>query len=161
MQQSKRYGADAATGTRIYKKRNVSSSAGTFLNHRQGDLHEGVFYRLISQLLVISLIVMPFSTQAAVIGTGEVIAGAQGEVARDKVRDFMARAEVQEQLQSFGLNPDTAKDRVNALTDQEVQHLAGKIDSLPAGAISGWEVVALTALLIIVIYIALKFIYGK
>lgn len=104
---------------------------------------------------------MPFSTDAAVIGTGEVIAGAQGQVARDKVRDFMARAEVQEQLQSFGLNPDTAKDRVNALTDQEVQHLAGKIDSLPAGAISGWEVVALTALLIIVIYIALKFIYGK
>ena len=119
------------------------------------------FCRLISQLLVVSLILLPFSTQAALIGTGDVIASAQGQADRDKVRDFMARAEVQEQLQSFGLNPDTAKDRVDALTDQEVQHLAGKIDSLPAGAIGGWEVVALTALLVVVIYILLKYTYGK
>ena len=98
------------------------------------------FCRLISQLLVLSLIVLPFTTQAAMIGTGDVIASAQGQSARDKVRDFMARAEVRQQLQSYGLNPDTAKDRVNALTDEEVQHLAGKIDSLPAGAISGVEV---------------------
>lgn len=119
------------------------------------------FYRLISQLLVVSLIMLPFSTQAALIGTGDVIAIAQGQTDRDKVRDFMARAEVQKQLQSFGLNPDTAKDRVNALTDQEAQNLAGKIDSLPAGAISGWEVVALTALFVVVIYIVLKYVYGK
>ena len=119
------------------------------------------FFRLISQLLVVSLIVLPFSTQAALIGTGDVIASAQGQTDRDKVRDFMARAEVQKQLQSFGLNPDTAKDRVNALTDQEAQHLAGKIDSLPAGAINGIEVVALTVLLIIIIYVLLKYIYGK
>ena len=119
------------------------------------------FCRLISQLLVLSLIMLPFTTQAAMIGTGAVIGSAQGQTDRDKVRDFMARAEVQEQLQVLGLNPDTAKDRVNAFTDQEVQHLAGKIDSLPAGAIGGWEVVALTALLIIVIYVLLKYIYGK
>lgn len=119
------------------------------------------FCRLISQLLVVSLILLPFSTQAAPIRTGDVIASAQGQADRDKVRDFMARTEVQEQLQSFGLNPDTAKDRVDALTDQEVQHLAGKIDSLPAGAISGGEVVLVTVLLIVVIYIVLKYIYGK
>ena len=124
-------------------------------------MKKAFFCRLISQLLVLSLIVLPFSTQAALIGTGEVIASAQGHTDRDKVRDFMARAEVQEQLQVLGVNPDTAKDRVNALADQEVQHLAGKIDSLPAGAISGWEVVGLTALLIVVIYIVLKYVYGK
>lgn len=119
------------------------------------------FCRLISQLLVLSLIMLPFSTQAALIGTGEVIASAQGQTDRDKVRDFMARAEVQEQLQVLGVNPDTAKDRVNALTDEEAQHLAGKIDSLPAGAINAVGVVALTVLLIVVIYVLLKYIYGK
>ena len=119
------------------------------------------FYRLISQLLVTSLIVLPFSTQAALIGTGELTASAQGQANRDKVRDFMGRAEVQKQLQVLGVNPDIAKDRVNALTDQEVQHLAGKIDTLPAGAIGGVEVVALTVLLIVVIYVLLKYIYGK
>ena len=119
------------------------------------------FCRLISQLLVVSLIVLPFSTQAALIGTGELTASPQAQADRDKVRDFMARAEVQKQLQVLGVNPDIAKDRVNALTDQEVQHLAGKIDTLPAGAIGGVEVVALTVLLIVVIYVLLKYIYGK
>jgi hypothetical protein len=119
------------------------------------------FCRLISQLLVVSLVLLPFSTQAALIGTGDVIASAQGQTDRSKVRDFMARAEVRQQLQSFGLNPDIAKDRVDALTDEEVQHLAGKIDSLPAGAISGIGVAALIAVLIVVIYVLLKYIYGK
>lgn len=122
---------------------------------------KAVFCRLISQLLVVSLVLLPFSTQAALIGTGDVIASAQGQADRNKVRDFMARSEVRQQLQSFGVNPDTAKDRVNALTDEEVQRLAGKIDSLPAGAIGGIEVVALTVAVIIVIYIILKYIYGK
>ena len=124
-------------------------------------MKKAFFCRLISQFLVLSLIMLPFSTQAALIGTGEVIASAQGQTDRDKVRDFMARAEVQAQLQVLGVNPDSAKDRVNSLTDQEAQHLAGKIDSLPAGAISGWEVVGLTVLLIVVIYVLLKYIYGK
>ncbi len=114
------------------------------------------FSRVISQLLVMILIVLPFPTQAALIGTAEIIASAQTQSDRDKVRDFVARADVQKQLQSFGLNPETAKDRVNALTDQEVQHLAGKIASLPAGAISGGEVVLLTVLAIVVIYILVK-----
>jgi hypothetical protein len=122
---------------------------------------KALFCRLISQLLVVSLVLLPFSTQAALIGAGDLIASAQGQTDRDKVRDFMARTEVRQQLQSFGLNPDTAKDRVNALTDEEVQHLAGKIDALPAGAISGIEVVALTVLLVIVIYVILKYMYGK
>lgn len=114
------------------------------------------FPRLISQLLVMALVVLPFPSQAALIGTGEIIASAQMQSDRDKVRDFVARADVQKQLQSFGLNPEIAKDRVNALTDQEVQRLAGKIASLPAGAIGGGEVVLITVLAILVIYILVK-----
>ena len=130
------------------------------LNHHMETRMKTFFCRLISQLLIVSLIMLPFSTQAALIGTGDVIASAQGQTDRDKVRDFMARTEVQKQLQVFGVNPDTAKDRLNALTDQEVQQLAGKIDSLPAGA-SGMEVVALAVLLVVVIYIVLKYIYPR
>lgn len=114
------------------------------------------FSRLISQLLVMTVIVLPFPTQAALIGTAEIISTAQTQSDRDKVRDFAARAEVQKQLQLFGLAPDAAKDRVNALTDQEVQRLAGKIDSLPAGAFGGAEVALITLLAILVIYILVK-----
>jgi len=48
---------------------------------------------------------------------------------------------VTNQLQSFGLDASTAKDRVAAMTDEEVRYLAGRIDSMPAGASSsGWIV---------------------
>ena len=114
---------------------------------------KAVFIRLISQLLVVSLILVPFSAQAALIGTGDVISGAQSQTDRQKISDFMARAEVQKQLQTFGLSPDTAKSRVNALTDEEVRQLAGRIDALPAGALSGWEVALIIVLGILAIYV--------
>ena len=37
----------------------------------------------------------------------------------------------------YGLSAGTAADRVSAMTQDEVNRIAGKIDSLPAGADSG------------------------
>src|SRR5258707_580010 len=85
-------------------------------------------------------------TQAALIGTGQAIANVEAQ--RGKVQGFVARADVQEQLASLGLSPALASERVNALTDDEVQQLAGKIDSLPAGAVGGLVV---TVLLVVVL----------
>ena len=115
------------------------------------------FCRLISHLLVASMIMLPFTTQAAMVGTGDVIASAQAQANRDRVQNFVARADVQNQLQALGLNSGTAKDRVNALTDEEVQHLAGKIDSLPAGADSGWG----WAAVIIIVAVVIWFVWYK
>lgn len=117
------------------------------------------FFRLISHLLVISLTVLPFSTQAALIGTDEVVKQAQTQSERDKVRNFVARADVQKELQTYGVNPQTAKERVDALTDMEVRQIAGKLDALPAGASGAIETVAIVGLLVLVIYILLKYIY--
>ena len=47
---------------------------------------------------------------------------------------FVSRADVAGQLQSMGLDAATAKERVAAMTDAEVTYLAGRIESLPAGA---------------------------
>jgi RNase P/RNase MRP subunit p30 len=114
------------------------------------------FYRLISQLLVLSLMTLPFSTQAAMIGTGDVIGAAQAQANRDKVRDFVARADVQKQMEALGLGPATAKERVDALTDDEIQRLAGKIDSLPAGAHGDLGVVVVVLVVAIVILLLWK-----
>ena len=115
--------------------------------------------RLISHLLVISLIALPFSTQAALVGTGEVVQQAQTQSDRDRVRDFVARADVQKQLEAYGVNPQIAKERVDALTDMEVQHIAGKLDALPAGASGAAEIVVIVGILIVVIYVLLKYVY--
>jgi len=118
------------------------------------------FKRFISQFLVLCLIGLPFTVQAGMIGTDEVIAQSQDQSDRNKVRDFMARAEVQQQLQDHGIGLQAAQARVNALTDLEVQQIAGKIDSIPAGADAG-ATVAIVLAVIVLIYILLQYFYPK
>ncbi len=111
--------------------------------------------KLISQLLIVSMVLLPFSTQAGMIGTDQVVASATTQANRDKVRDFVSRADVQKQMEMFGLSPSTAKDRVDALTDEEVQRIAGKIDSAPAGASSrgtAWVTVGVIVIAALVYY---------
>jgi hypothetical protein len=92
------------------------------------------FVRLISRLLVVCLIGLPFQVSAGMIGTDQAVSAAQAQAARALVGSQISRADVAGQLQSLGLTPQAAKDRVAALTDSEVATLAGQIQSLPAGA---------------------------
>ncbi|MEK6244305.1 MAG: PA2779 family protein [Pseudomonadota bacterium] len=95
------------------------------------------FVRLISRLLIVCLIGLPFQVNAGMIGTDEVVSAAQAQVARATVLSQISRADVAGQLQSLGLTAQAATDRVAALTDTEVAKLAGQIESLPAGADAG------------------------
>ena len=112
--------------------------------------------RFICNLVILSTIVMPYSahTQAALIGTEQALANVQAQ--RDKVQGFVARADVQNQLASLGLDAALASERVNALTDDEVQQLAGRIDSLAAGAD-----ISAAALLLVLIVILLLFMLRR
>ncbi|MBC7803458.1 MAG: PA2779 family protein [Candidatus Parcubacteria bacterium] len=92
------------------------------------------FVRLISRLLVVCLIGLPFQVSAGMIGTDTVVSAAQAQAARATVLSQLSRADVAGQLQSLGLSQQNAQDRVAALTDAEVAKLAGQIQSLPAGA---------------------------
>lgn len=95
------------------------------------------FVRLVSRLLIVCLVGLPFQAHAGMIGTSEVVSAAQSSAARDKVLSFVSRTDVAGQLQALGLSSGDAKARVAALTDSEVAQLAGRIDQLPAGADGG------------------------
>lgn len=110
-------------------------------------------FKFISKFLIVAMLAVPFqAAQAGMIGTEQIVAAQQTQTNRERVADFLSRAEVQGQLQTMGITADAAKDRVSALTDVEVQRLAGKIDSLPAGAISTWGAVLLIAVLVWLFY---------
>jgi hypothetical protein len=94
--------------------------------------------KIISQLLILSMILMPFASQAGMIGTDQVISQAAAQADRARVVEFVARADVEQQLQVLGLTAANAQDRVNAMTQEEVHRIAGKIDSMPAGASDDW-----------------------
>jgi hypothetical protein len=75
------------------------------------------------------------------------------------VARFIQRPEVAAQLESMGLSASIAQERVAAMTPEEVNALAGHIETLPAGgatdlALSGstWLIVAIIALIGFVIW---------
>ena len=92
------------------------------------------FARVLCRLLIVCMIGLPFQAHAGLIGTDQVLTTEQALAARDMVNSVVSRAEVASQLQSLGLSPEAAKERVAALTDGEVAKLAGQIQNLPAGA---------------------------
>lgn len=89
--------------------------------------------RIICRMLVLLMIWTPYQVaQAGMIGTDQVVQSTSAE--RSAVMNFVSRADVAGQLATMGLDPATAKDRVAAMTDEEVRYIAGKIDAMPAGA---------------------------
>src|SRR6266513_1036317 len=103
--------------------------------------------RTFCRLLVVLMIWTPYQVaQAAMIGSDQVVTSSSS-ADRGAVLSFINRSDVASQLQAMSLVPASAKDRVAAMTDNEVQSLAGRINSMPAGADSSGGVV----LLIIVI----------
>ena len=87
--------------------------------------------RCIVQLLVVCTVGLglPLPVSAGIVGTDQLSTSAD----RDHVKQFLDRNDVQAQLQARGVDADTAKARVDALTDDEVKTLASRIDQLPAG----------------------------
>jgi len=114
------------------------------------------FVRLVSRLLVVCMIALPFQAHAGLIGTDEVISAAQAAAARDTVASFLNRSDVTGQLQLLGLSAKDAKDRVAALTDAEVAKLAGQIESMPAGASDGGALIVILLLVWLVWWLATK-----
>ena len=110
------------------------------------------FRRMVCGTLIATSVLMPYAatTQAAMIGSEQAIAASKS-AERDRLRAFVARADVQRQLASLG--GTNVAERVAALTDDEVRSLAGKIDSLPAGADGGVAFLLIIALILLIFVI--------
>ena len=105
--------------------------------------------KTICRLLMALMAWMPFHVaQAGMIGTEQFV-GSTSQADRAAVLSVISRSDVASQLQALGLDQATARDRVAAMTDQEVRSLAGNLNALPAGANgAGVVVVILIAVLI-------------
>lgn len=92
------------------------------------------------------------AARAAVVSTEAALAvSAGGDAHRAQVEDFLARADVREQLEALGVDAEGAQSRVALLTDQEASQLAAQIDELPAGGIGWLGVVGIIALVFVVL----------
>jgi hypothetical protein len=93
------------------------------------------FRRACVALLSASLVSLGLQAPAAagVVSTADAIAAQQAGGAREFVDATLARADVRAQLEGMGVDPAEVAGRLAALTDQEIEALAGHIEDAPAG----------------------------
>ena len=108
------------------------------------------------RVLVVALMALSFqSARAGLIGTEQAAAGT-APAERSLVLSVLERAETVAQLKSQGIDPAMARERVAAMTDQEVQKLAGDIQTAPAGAWTTGATVAVVIVASLIWYFAMR-----
>lgn len=92
------------------------------------------FKKLLCRFLAVALITLPFQTgQASMISTDQVNSVETTQVNRTLVLNHLSRSQTVSEFQALGLDAQDARDRVAAMTDDEVGSLAGQINAVPAG----------------------------
>ena len=87
---------------------------------------------------------------AVMINTAEILKQKQQDLTRERLHILLDRSEVRKHLETWGVNPEEAKARVDSLTDQEIAKIAARIDQLPAGG-DGLGVIVGAAVLIFLV----------
>ena len=108
---------------------------------------------LCTALVVLLGIAVPAAqSQAAPLSTDALAQLASAGNAREHVLAQLDREEVARGLESLGVDPEEARARLAALSDAELQQIAGRLDQLPAGEDSTWGTVLL---IIVVVFVGL------
>jgi hypothetical protein len=113
--------------------------------------------KMTCRALVVSLLALSFQTaNAGMIGADQAAAASAGQTDRAAVMSVLSRAETSAQLQAAGVDPQMARERVAAMTDQEVHALAQDIQTAPAGAMSTGAWIAVVVIIAAVWYFAYR-----
>ena len=105
--------------------------------------------RTICRVLAALMIWTPVQfAHAGMIGTEQAVSTTTSQD-RGTVLGFVGRADVARELQALGIDAAAARERIAAMTDQEVQSLAGRINGLPAGA----DVGGIAVLLLLLVFV--------
>ena len=96
--------------------------------------------------LTLSLLLIAPQVQAGMIGAGD------GE--RQKVKELVARPDLAKELEKMGIDPKDVQGRIDAMSDEEVRSLAGRLNAVPAGGdltTQEWLMIIIVILLVIII----------
>lgn len=106
--------------------------------------------RLKMALITSAFVFLASPARAEIVPTEQILPQSD----RDRVRTFMSREDVEDRLKVLGLPPELARQRVDALTDEEIRVIAGKLDTLPAGgALSATDWIIVLLLIIVLILV--------
>ena len=110
--------------------------------------------RNIARILVVGMCFLGLPVpiaQAELVATDRIESAGQAWLpARERLGSLLDRTDVRAALERHGVSTDEAKARVSALSDDEVERLADRFDSLPAAG-TGFESVLWIGFLVFVI----------
>ncbi|MGM0564316.1 MAG: PA2779 family protein [Pseudomonadota bacterium] len=104
---------------------------------------------VITCILSTALAIAPLTIHADMVGTATMLDIEERSARVELVESFMARDEVRSQMETMGVDPAFAAERVASLTDAQLQQMALDIEDAPAG--SGALGVVVTVLVIILL----------
>jgi hypothetical protein len=114
------------------------------------------FKKTTCRALVVSLFALSFQTAHAGLIGADQAAAATTSPERALVLGSLDRAEVVAQLQSAGVDPLAARERIRAMSDQEIHALAQDIQTAPAGGVGTWGWVAIVLVAALIWYYAIR-----
>ncbi|MFA6903815.1 MAG: PA2779 family protein [Gallionellaceae bacterium] len=109
--------------------------------------------RFINQTLMFTMLGMSIwvpVAQATLVSTDQVAGVQATQQDRERVRAFFDREDVQAQLHARGVSSESAKARVDSMTDSEIASINGHLDDLPAG---GTDILGFFLLIFVILLI--------
>jgi hypothetical protein len=88
-------------------------------------------YLLVVVFTIFSVLLPP--ARAALVPTAQAVSAIDTEQTRSQLHVLIDRADVQAQLEVWGVDPQEARARVDTLSDQELKNLSARMDQMPAG----------------------------
>ena len=104
----------------------------------------------VTVLIAVVFACLSGAATAEIVTTEQVLPQAD----RERVHEFLNREGVEDRLKQLGVTSDEARKRVDAMTPEEVQVVAGKIDTLAAGgalSTTDWIIILLIVIIVILV----------
>jgi hypothetical protein len=88
-------------------------------------------YLLVVVFSLFSVLLPP--AKAALVPTAKAVSAIDPEQTRSQLHVLIDRADVQTQLEDWGVDAQEARARIDTLSDQELKILSARMDQMPAG----------------------------
>jgi hypothetical protein len=97
-------------------------------------MHQNFAKRLMVWIMSFSLLgtSLPSITYAGTISTQKLIETQQTDTSRARVEEFISRDNVRDQMVALGVDPTEVRDRLAALTGDELRLLEQNLETMPA-----------------------------
>jgi hypothetical protein len=113
---------------------------------------QGMKFLWILTAVVVALCTLSPAVGAKMVSTSQAVGHVAADQDRARVQAFLNRTEARGKLQSLGIDPHAAKERVAGLTDHEAHELAQRLNTLPAGGdISNRNLIAILLVVVLVL----------